>query len=168
MQDDPSIPDTYTSLRIGCRRGGQSLKERRLEMLQLLEPTAELRVDGRPGDGGGLAQQLRARKSPSAPVTRCGTPNTGTSPCVSPRTLVYKWYGHARRSTTAMHAMSRGIWGSGFVCFGSIRAASLVTGRFRSEETAVRSNKVTLIWGILTLISLLVVLVLMLTGVVSL
>jgi hypothetical protein len=32
----------------------------------------------------------------------------------------------------------------------------------------VRSNKVTLIWGILTLISLLVVLVLMLMGVVSL
>jgi len=32
----------------------------------------------------------------------------------------------------------------------------------------VRSNKVTLIWGILTLISLLVVLVLMLLGVVSL
>ena len=67
-----------------------------------------------------------------------------------------------------MHAMSRGIWGSGLVCFGIIRAASLVTGRFRSEETAVRSNKVTLIWGILTLISLLVVLVLMLLGVVSL
>jgi hypothetical protein len=43
-----------------------------------------------------------------------------------------------------------------------------VTRRSRSEETAVRSNKVTLIWGILTLISLLVVLVLMLTGVVSL
>jgi type I restriction enzyme M protein len=52
--------------------------------------------------------------------------------------------------------------------FGSIGAASLVTRRFRSEETAVRSNKVTLIWGILTLISLLVVLVLMLMGVVSL
>ena len=67
-----------------------------------------------------------------------------------------------------MHAMSRGIWGSGLVCFGSIRAANLVTRRFRSEETAVRSNKVTLIWGILTLISLLVVLVLMLMGVVSL
>ncbi len=32
----------------------------------------------------------------------------------------------------------------------------------------MRSNKVTLIWGILTLISLLVVLVLMLMGVVSL
>lgn len=32
----------------------------------------------------------------------------------------------------------------------------------------MRSNKVTLIWGILTLISLLVVLVLMLLGVVSL
>ncbi len=67
-----------------------------------------------------------------------------------------------------MHAMSRVIWGSGLVCFGSIGAASLVTRRSRSEETAVRSNKVTLIWGILTLISLLVVLVLMLTGVVSL
>ena len=67
-----------------------------------------------------------------------------------------------------MHAMSRGIWGSGLVCFGIIRAASLVTRRFRSEETAVRSNKVTLIWGILTLISLLVVLVLVITGVVSL
>ena len=52
--------------------------------------------------------------------------------------------------------------------FGSIGAASLMTRRFRSEETAVRSNKVTLIWGILTLISLLVVLVLMLMGVVSL
>ena len=67
-----------------------------------------------------------------------------------------------------MHAMSRGIRGSGLVCFGSIGSASLVTRRFRSEETAVRSNKVTLIWGILTLISLLVVLVLMLMGVVSL
>ena len=101
-------------------------------------------------------------------MTRCGTLNTGTSLCVSPRTLPYKWHGHARRSTTAMLAMSRGIWGSGLVCFGSIWAASLVTRRFRSEETAVRSNKVTLIWGILTLISLLVVLVLMLIGVVSL
>ena len=67
-----------------------------------------------------------------------------------------------------MHALSRGIRGSGFVCFGSIRAASLVTGRFRSEETAVRNNKVTLIWGILTLISLLAFLVLMLMGFVSL
>ena len=67
-----------------------------------------------------------------------------------------------------MHAMSRVIWGSGLVCFGSIGVASLVTRRSRSEETAVRSNKVTLIWGILTLISLLVVLVLMLLGVVSL
>ena len=43
-----------------------------------------------------------------------------------------------------------------------------MTRRIRSKETAVRSNKVTLIWGILTLISLLVVLVLMLMGVVSL
>jgi hypothetical protein len=67
-----------------------------------------------------------------------------------------------------MHVTSRGFWGSGLVCFGSIRVASLVTRRFRSEETAVRSNKVTLIWGILTLISLLVVLALMLMGVVSL
>jgi len=58
--------------------------------------------------------------------------------------------------------------GSGLFCFGSIRAASLVTRRFRSEVTAVRSNKVTLIWGILTLISLLVVLVLVVLGVVSL
>ena len=58
--------------------------------------------------------------------------------------------------------------GSGLFCLGSIRAASLVTRRFRSEETAMRSNKVTLIWGILTLVSLLVVLVLVVLGVVSL
>jgi hypothetical protein len=67
-----------------------------------------------------------------------------------------------------MHAMSRGIWGTGLLCFGSIRGASLVTRHFRSEETDMRSNKVTVIWGILTLVSLLIVLVLMLMGVVSL
>ena len=43
-----------------------------------------------------------------------------------------------------------------------------MTRHFRSEETDMRSNKVTVIWGILTLISLLVVLALMLLGVVSL
>ena len=43
-----------------------------------------------------------------------------------------------------------------------------MTRRIRSEETAVRSNKVTIIWGILTLISLLAFLVLMLMGFVSL
>jgi hypothetical protein len=43
-----------------------------------------------------------------------------------------------------------------------------VTKVFRSEEAAVRSNKVTIIWGILTLVSLLIVLVLMVLGVVSL
>jgi hypothetical protein len=71
-------------------------------------------------------------------------------------------------SKTAMHVMPRGLWGSGPLCFGNIWVASLVRRRFRSEEAAVRSNKVTVIWGILTLISLLVVLVLMLLGVVSL
>ena len=40
--------------------------------------------------------------------------------------------------------------------------------RFGIEEAAVRSNKVTFIWGILTLVSLLVVLVLMILGVISL
>ena len=39
--------------------------------------------------------------------------------------------------------------------------------RYGSEETAVRSNKVTIIWGILTLISVLVLAVLMILGVVS-
>ena len=72
-------------------------------------------------------------------------------------------------SKTAMHVMPRGLWGSGLSCFGNnVRVASLVRRRFGSEEAAVRSNKVTVIWGILTLISLLVVLVLMLVGVVSL
>lgn len=71
-------------------------------------------------------------------------------------------------SKTAMHVMPRGLWGSGLLCFGNIGVASLVRRRFGSEEAAVRSNKVTVIWGILTLISLLVVLVLMLLGVVSL
>ena len=56
---------------------------------------------------------------------------------------------------------------SGFLCFGSIRTASLVMRRFRSEETGVRSNKVTIIWGILTLVSVLALLVLMALGVVS-
>lgn len=64
-----------------------------------------------------------------------------------------------------MYRMPRG---SGLLCFGSIGAASLVTRRSRSEEAAVRSNKVTLIWGILTLTSLLVLLVLMLLGIVTL
>ena len=43
-----------------------------------------------------------------------------------------------------------------------------MTRRFGIEEAAVRSNKVTLIWGILTLVSLLGVLVLMILGIVSL
>ena len=43
-----------------------------------------------------------------------------------------------------------------------------MTRGFRSEEEAVRSNKVTIIWGILTLVSLLIVLALMVLGVVSL
>ncbi len=43
-----------------------------------------------------------------------------------------------------------------------------MTRHFRSEETDMRSNKVTVIWGILTLVSLLIVLVLKLMGVVSL
>jgi hypothetical protein len=64
--------------------------------------------------------------------------------------------------------LGTGDVGCGLLCFGSIRVASLVTRGFRSEEAAMRSNKVTIIWGILTLISLLVVLVLMLLGVVSL
>jgi hypothetical protein len=67
-----------------------------------------------------------------------------------------------------MHIMPRGLWSSGLLYFGSIRVASLVSRRFGREEAAVRSNKVTLIWGILTLVSLLVVLVLMILGVVSL
>jgi hypothetical protein len=71
-------------------------------------------------------------------------------------------------SKSAMHVMPRGLWGCGLLCFGNIRVASLVGRSFGSEEAAVRSNKVTVIWGILTLISLLVVLVLMLLGVVSL
>jgi hypothetical protein len=70
-------------------------------------------------------------------------------------------------SKTAMHIMPRGLWGSGLLYFGNIRVASLVRRRFGREE-AVRSNKVTLIWGILTLVSLLVVLVLVILGVVSL
>lgn len=68
----------------------------------------------------------------------------------------------------AMYGMPRGLWGSGLLYFGSIRVASLVTRDFRSEEAAVRSNKVTIIWGILTLVSLLIVLALMVLGVVSL
>jgi hypothetical protein len=60
-----------------------------------------------------------------------------------------------------MHAMPRGF-------AGSIGVESLVARRVRSEEAAVRSNKVTIIWGILTLVSLLIVLVLMILGVVSL
>ncbi len=64
--------------------------------------------------------------------------------------------------------VGNGDVGCGLLCFGSIRVASLVTRGFGSEEAAVRSNKVTIIWGILTLVSLLVVLVLMVLGVISL
>jgi hypothetical protein len=56
----------------------------------------------------------------------------------------------------------------GLFRFGNIRRASLVTGHSERGRSAVRSNKVTLIWGVLTLVSLLVVLVLMALGVVSL
>src|SRR4051812_9288419 len=73
MQGDPGIPNTHASLRIGCGGSGKSLEERWLEMLQLLEPAAELRVDGWPRDGRGLAQLVASPREPDVDVQAHGT-----------------------------------------------------------------------------------------------
>ena len=75
------------------------------------------------------------------------------------------WAGSRRPCSSPGRGILTGSPGP--VCFVSTRAADLATRRFGREEAVVRSNKVTLIWGILTLISLLALLVLVVLGVVS-
>jgi len=72
MEDDPFLIQVHAGFwvrRDGC---GKRLAEPRLKMEQLVEPGAELGVDGGPGDRGRFGEGVKAPGKPDVKVQRHG------------------------------------------------------------------------------------------------